>query len=251
MDTIKDQLSFYSSALQLRGRRNNILASNIANAATPNYKARDISFEDEIKKFDKLKGEKKTAAIANHKQMLSDKMVSDVNAVLERAKGGDQAAIDIINQANWYRSMRSRLRREFGGLSDVFADILGATSAMTNVQQNYENALGVLRSFVRGDFDKQIEMYKKIADEGGNLSSTQLTAMAKDANIDFDLIRNQHSEIMEKLLEGVSLTNTKELVFEKLNELEKRLSLRNCSSHEPRTGLEAFGEPMRNCRSKP
>ena len=53
METIKDQISFYSSALQLRGRRNNILASNIANAATPNYKARDISFEDEIKKFDK------------------------------------------------------------------------------------------------------------------------------------------------------------------------------------------------------
>ena len=52
MDTIKDQLSFYASSLQLRGRRNNILASNIANAATPNYKARDISFEDEIKKFD-------------------------------------------------------------------------------------------------------------------------------------------------------------------------------------------------------
>ena len=53
MDTIKDQLSFYSSALQLRCKRNNILASNIANAATPNYKARDISFEDEIKKFDR------------------------------------------------------------------------------------------------------------------------------------------------------------------------------------------------------
>ena len=53
MDTFKDQLSFYSSALQLRGKRNNILASNIANAATPNYKARDISFEDEIKKLDK------------------------------------------------------------------------------------------------------------------------------------------------------------------------------------------------------
>ena len=52
MDTVKDQLSFYASSLQLRCRRNNILASNIANAATPNYKARDISFEDEIKKFD-------------------------------------------------------------------------------------------------------------------------------------------------------------------------------------------------------
>ncbi len=52
MDNIKNQLSFYASALQLRGKRNNILASNIANAATPNFKARDISFEDEIKKFD-------------------------------------------------------------------------------------------------------------------------------------------------------------------------------------------------------
>ena len=50
MDTIKDQISFYSSALQLRGRRNNILASNIANAATPNYKARDVNFYDEFKK---------------------------------------------------------------------------------------------------------------------------------------------------------------------------------------------------------
>lgn len=53
MNSIKDQLSFYGSALQLRGKRNNILASNIANAATPNYKARDISFEDAINKFSK------------------------------------------------------------------------------------------------------------------------------------------------------------------------------------------------------
>jgi len=147
------------------------------------------------KKFEKLKGDKKAAAVSAHKSNLVNKMVTDVNAVLERAKGGDQAAIDIINQANWYRSMRSRLRREFGGLSDVFADIIGATSAMTNVQQNYENAIGVLRSFVRGDFDKQIEMYKKIADEGGNLSSTQLTAMAKDSNVDFDLIRNASGKL--------------------------------------------------------
>ena len=50
MDSIKNQLSFYGSSLQLRGERNNILASNIANAATPNYKARDISFDDEISK---------------------------------------------------------------------------------------------------------------------------------------------------------------------------------------------------------
>lgn len=35
----------YGDALALRARRLNILASNIANAATPNYKARDIDFD--------------------------------------------------------------------------------------------------------------------------------------------------------------------------------------------------------------
>ena len=52
-NSIKQQFEVYGKALELRNRRNEILASNIANAATPNYKARDISFEDEIKKFDK------------------------------------------------------------------------------------------------------------------------------------------------------------------------------------------------------
>jgi flagellar basal-body rod protein FlgB len=42
-----------SRALELRSKRNNILASNIANSATPNYKARDISFENEIRKYDR------------------------------------------------------------------------------------------------------------------------------------------------------------------------------------------------------
>ena len=53
METIKKQLAFFGSALNIRNKRNEIIASNIANAATPNYKARDISFKDEIKKLDK------------------------------------------------------------------------------------------------------------------------------------------------------------------------------------------------------
>ena len=77
MDTIKDQLSFYSSALQLRGKRNNILASNIANAATPNFKARDISFEDEIKKFDK--NGPITTSHANHIVQNSGKSINEAS----------------------------------------------------------------------------------------------------------------------------------------------------------------------------
>ena len=76
MDTIKDQLSFYASSLQLRGKRNNILASNIANAATPNYKARDINFEDEINKFDQ-NGPIKTSH-NNHIIQNSGKSIQDI-----------------------------------------------------------------------------------------------------------------------------------------------------------------------------
>ena len=54
MKTIENHLSVYSNALNLRGKRNKILASNIANAATPHFKARDIDFETEIKKREKI-----------------------------------------------------------------------------------------------------------------------------------------------------------------------------------------------------
>lgn len=37
-------LGIHEQALMLRSQRNNILATNIANADTPNYKARDIDF---------------------------------------------------------------------------------------------------------------------------------------------------------------------------------------------------------------
>jgi len=48
MQKIIDSLSLHASALALRSRRNNILASNIANAATPHFKARDFNFEEAL-----------------------------------------------------------------------------------------------------------------------------------------------------------------------------------------------------------
>ena len=39
-----DVIGFHQTALALRAQRQQILASNIANADTPNYKARDIDF---------------------------------------------------------------------------------------------------------------------------------------------------------------------------------------------------------------
>lgn len=129
-----------------------------------------------------------------HKKRLVKKTVSDVNAVLQRAQNGDQAAIDIIAQSNWYRDMRTRLRREFGGLGDVFADVLGATSAQTGVQQNYENALTVLRRFTKGEYDAEIAAYEKhIAD--GKPRGTAIFDRDKDENDPFTLIRKASGQM--------------------------------------------------------
>jgi flagellar basal-body rod protein FlgB len=44
MNSIGQHVSVYSQALNLRTQRHQLLASNIANADTPNYKARDFDF---------------------------------------------------------------------------------------------------------------------------------------------------------------------------------------------------------------
>ncbi|NBO21596.1 MAG: flagellar basal body rod protein FlgB [Rhodobacteraceae bacterium] len=50
MNSFRDSLGMQADALILRGRRTEILASNIANAATPNYKARDFDFASELER---------------------------------------------------------------------------------------------------------------------------------------------------------------------------------------------------------
>lgn len=42
----------HAQALKIRGRRTEVLASNLANADTPGYKARDVDFESALKQAD-------------------------------------------------------------------------------------------------------------------------------------------------------------------------------------------------------
>ena len=44
MKSISNHIQTHADALNLRAKRNEILASNIVNAATPNFKARDMDF---------------------------------------------------------------------------------------------------------------------------------------------------------------------------------------------------------------
>lgn len=46
---LDNHVAFHHRALSLRAHRQQILAANIANADTPNFKARDIDFKDALK----------------------------------------------------------------------------------------------------------------------------------------------------------------------------------------------------------
>jgi len=124
---------------------------------------------------------------------LAARVFDEVQTVVDRAKAGDQAAIAIIEQANWYRSMRDRLRAEFGGIGDVFADVLGTTSAQTGVEQNFDNAVEILRRFSRGEYDNELRAYEDRLKSGLSVDSKTLTQMYKDG--EFPLITKASGQL--------------------------------------------------------
>ena len=104
-------------------------------------------------------------AYTNRVASIAKSMTEEVRSVLRRAKSGDKNALNILAQAGWYKAFRSRLRQEFGGLGDLFADLLGATSPNTPVRGNYWNAIDSLRRATRGDFDALMPQWEAWADK--------------------------------------------------------------------------------------
>ena len=124
---------------------------------------------------------------------LSSRVLDEVQTVVDRAAAGDKAALDILAEASWYRTMRDRLRTEFGGLGDVFADVLGTTSAQTDVRQNFKNAITVLTKFSRGDYDNTLAAYESRVTKGQPVDTETLIALDKAG--DFDLIKNDAGKL--------------------------------------------------------
>jgi hypothetical protein len=124
---------------------------------------------------------------------MSSRVLDEVQIVVDRAASGDQAALDILAEASWYRTMRDRLRTEFGGLGDVFADVLGTTSAQTDVRQNFKNAITVLSKFSRGDYDQTLAAYEARVAKGQPVDAKTLSAL--DSAGEFDLIKSDAGKL--------------------------------------------------------
>jgi flagellar basal-body rod protein FlgB len=63
VNKIDDALRFHEAALSIRGQRQQLLASNIANADTPNFKARDIDFSAAMSQAINRTGNQVTGAL--------------------------------------------------------------------------------------------------------------------------------------------------------------------------------------------
>lgn len=97
---------------------------------------------------------------------MANRVTQEIVELTHRAAAGDKVAKTIIDHMTWYREMARRLRDEFGGFGDAFADLLGATSPNTPVRINWNFSIDLLRRFVRGDFDAKLKAYEEAVMKG-------------------------------------------------------------------------------------
>tara|TARA_Y100000817_G_scaffold314959_1_gene316467 strand:- start:6976 stop:13851 length:6876 start_codon:yes stop_codon:yes gene_type:complete len=71
---------------------------------------------------------------------------------------------EIASGIGWYSRMRKKLRIALAGDHALFADLLGATSANTDVEQNFIYAFDAYRQFKAGKFDKMLKRFQEAVD---------------------------------------------------------------------------------------
>ena len=83
--------SIHDDALIMRGKRSSILASNIANADTPNYKARDVDFKSMLQQINHQQTDK-LSMVATHLNHID--LDSGVNSLSLKYRNPLHASLD-------------------------------------------------------------------------------------------------------------------------------------------------------------
>jgi hypothetical protein len=132
---------------------------------SPVFKTVPYSFEK-----DPNTGKDTAATHAKRVEDHSNKVVSELMKVVERARSGDKNAQKILGHKTWYRGMNEILRRTFGGVADYFADLLGAFSPNTSVDINWRFGVEALSKVTRGDYDSILSKVDEWVKSGKTIS---------------------------------------------------------------------------------
>jgi hypothetical protein len=132
---------------------------------SPVFKTAPYSFEK-----DPNTGKDTAATHAKRVEDSSNKVVSELMKVVERARSGDKNAQKILGHKTWYRGMNEVLRRSFGGVADYFADLLGAFSPNTSVDINWRFGIEALSKVTRGDYNQILSKVDEWVKSGRTIS---------------------------------------------------------------------------------
>ncbi len=132
---LDEYLRFNETALNLRAQRQQMLASNIANADTPNYKARDIDFNSALKGALAKSGQTSSQApelaktTAVHLSSRNDNMVGGAPLLYRNERQGniDGNTVDMDAERNQFTD--NAIRYE-AGLTLISAQIKKMMSAI-------------------------------------------------------------------------------------------------------------------------
>ena len=124
-DRIDDLFRFQQNALALRAERQQVLASNIANADTPNYKARDIDFRSALSVAMSGGSASLSASYDNHLPAGSADMTRSGQPLLFRIPHQDSIDGNTVELDAERAQFADNAVRYEAGLSDVSAKIKG------------------------------------------------------------------------------------------------------------------------------
>jgi hypothetical protein len=84
--------------------------------------------------------------------------------IVDAYKNQMQHVPEVMAAKGWYSRMQKKLKAAFGDDAELFAQLLGATSARTGVHQNFIQSLDAYDQLKKGNFDRHIEKYLEAHD---------------------------------------------------------------------------------------
>jgi flagellar basal-body rod protein FlgB len=122
-----NNISLLKSALDAANLRQQVIANNIANAETPRYKAKQVVFEDILKKhlsnqttFVGTKTNPRHIAIGNDGNIPLPQIVEDTETVMNNNGNNvdlDHEMIQMGKNSLWYYTLTQQLSGQFANLS--------------------------------------------------------------------------------------------------------------------------------------
>ena len=97
---------------------------------------------------------------------------------------------EVMAGSGWYSRMRGKLKKALGQDADLFSQLLGATSARTDVEDNFIQSVDAMRQLKAGKFDNLIKRYRQAWDLIDSPQKLYQTAI-KEGVIESDLVRNK------------------------------------------------------------